>query len=160
MSLLSAEELAACHEKFHAENPDKPRGQCPQCKLDRQRESDNAAKFVCQCAREDKTLTIKELAYAVSRRPAWVRAVLQENGLSAPEAPRPVLLPKGKRPCAICGHVRCHHCRGTSPRKHINPGLGGAYPCPRTPHCKDLIEVSAGQFTNCSCVHYSSRRSG
>src|SRR5260370_25306802 len=108
---LSEEQMRAGHERYHRQNPDAARSRCHQCKLDTQRENARAVRFVCQCVREDSTITIKDLAGAVERGPSWVRRILKENGLTAPEAPRPVWLPKSQRPCTNCGHVRCHHCR-------------------------------------------------
>ena len=152
---LTEEQMHASHEHYHRENPEALRSRCHQCKLDRQHENHRAVRFVCEVIKEDSSLTVQELASAVSRRPAWIRRTLGQHGLTAPEAVKPVLLPRSKRPCMHCGHLRCHHCRGTSPRVHVNPGLGGHYICPRVPHCKGLVEQSNGQFTNCSCGHFT-----
>jgi hypothetical protein len=156
--LITEEELKALHEKYHREHPEAVRARCQQCKLDRQHEDDRAVRFVCESVREDATYTIKDLSFAVGRRPAWVRSVLQDAGLTAPEAVRTPQLPKSKRPCATCGHVKCHHCRGKVPRMHVNPGILGAYPCPLRVHCKGVVEVALEQFTNCSCTTSTSRR--
>ena len=42
---------------------------------------------------------------------------------------------------------------------HVNPGILGAYPWPLRVHCKGLVEVAPEQFTDCSCMHYTTRRS-
>ncbi len=161
MSLISEDELQASHEKYHRDHPEVLRSRCPQCKRSRQAENNHAIKVVCDCAKEDAGYTVQELAKASGRRPAWVRKILRQAGLSAPEQPRAPWVPKGKRPCAVCGHLKCHHCRGTAPRRHVNPGLcTGWWICPRVPHCKDVIEVAPEQFVNCSCTHYSTRPLG
>lgn len=131
---ITEKEMQARHNQYHRENPD-------------------------QWAREDSTFTIQELAFGVSQKPSWVRAVLRRAGRRAPEAARELLLPKSKRPCATCSHLRCHHCSGRVPRVHVNPGILGAYPCPLRVHCKGLVEVAPEQFTNCSCMHYTTRGS-
>jgi hypothetical protein len=157
MSLFSPEETAVMHEKFHQENPTAPRSRCHQCYLEKQRETSAAIEFVCQIVREDSTITVKELAFAVQRRPSWVRRNLKENKLSAPEAVREPILQRSKRPCARCGHLRHCHCSGLKPRLHIqNSALGiGSFICPRVRHCKGVVEQPGGQYVNCSCAHFT-----
>ena len=154
---LSEEQLHAQHERYHSQNPEVLRARCKQCKLDRERETNYAVKFVCDCAKESARYTVQELAKASGRRPAWVRKILRQAGLSAPEQPRAPWLPKSQRPCATCGHIRCRHCKGTVSRRHVNPSLLGAYVCPRRPHCIGEVEIGPEQFVNCSCMHYSAR---
>lgn len=156
MGLFSTEEEQAMHAKFHRENPTAPRSKCYQCQIEKQRETTHAIKTVRQIVREDATVTVKELAQASERRPSWVRRVLKENGLSAPEAVREPLLPRSKRPCTVCGHLRFAHCSGRSPRRHVQHAQQIiTWPCPMTRHCKSAIEVSPGQFVNCTCSSFT-----
>ena len=152
---LTDEELKAKHERWHQETG-AARSRCHQCWLEKQQATTHAIKTLCLIVREDATITVKELADASDHRPSWVRRILKENGLSAPEPVKPVLLPRAKRPCARCGHLRHCHCRGGAPRRHVqNSALGiGTFICPRLPHCKGVVET-AGQFTNCSCDRFA-----
>ncbi len=157
LGLPEQQQLQASHERYHRENPEVPRARCKQCKLDRERETNYAVKFVCDCAKEGARYTVQELARATGRRPSWVRKILRQAGLSAPEQPRAPWVPIRQRPCANCGHIKCRHCRGTSPQRHVNPTLLGWYPCPLRAHCRGEVEIGPEQFVNCSCTHYSAR---
>jgi hypothetical protein len=154
---MSDEEMKAMHERFHRENPTAPRSRCHQCWLEKQEATAHAIKTLCQIVREDATITVKELAAASDHRPSWVRRILTENGLAAPEAIREPKLPRSQRPCTRCGHLKHCHCWGKAPRRHVqNSALGiSNFICPRVPHCKGVIEAAPGQFTNCSCDRFT-----
>ena len=133
--LIEESALEASHTRWHAENPTAPRSQCHRCRQKRQREDDRAAKFVSALVREGATppVTIQELAHAVERRPSWIRRILHEAELTAPEAVREPLLPRSKRPCARCGHLRHCHCSGAQPRLHVQTHAGDRhFPLPMT----------------------------
>jgi hypothetical protein len=159
---LTDQEMRDQHAEYHRQNPDAPRGRrCLQCKREADQDNEDRAVFVLTEFRQDSTYTVQQLAFAIDRRPAWVRKTLRRAGLVPVEAVRVPPLPKSQRPCTVCGHLRNCHCRGKKPRRHVQhaPHIV-AWPCPLTPHCKGAVETGPEQYTNCSCSSYTTRPLG
>jgi hypothetical protein len=139
MSLISDRDLQRARERYLQSHPEPPRAV-------RQSENDRRAKILVEIVREDASLSVAVLADAAERSPAWVRLVLQKNGIVAPEAARI----KTSRNCSRCGHTRKRHCAGVQVPK-LHKQKRGYSICPGVRHC--AVE-------GCSCSEFAGKGGG